>query len=131
MKQEKHHLNDQTTTDLKSTQETILEVIALNPETTLKQIDDKYQLKQERIIETTDELQQKGFIQQLQDNEKNDLNWEVTELGRTMLLKLHYNTRFTIMQAKLREQPEKDIQQLRQKKKAFKKAYEQSKTLFN
>jgi|APHM01.1.fsa_nt_gi hypothetical protein len=130
MKKQRHHVNDQTTTDLEPTQETVFQVIALNPETTLKEIDHKYSLKTERIIETTDQLQQMELIEQLEDEEENDLNWKVTELGQTMLLKLHYNTRFTVMQAKLRGQPKKDVKKLRQKKKAFKTAYRQSKTLF-
>jgi len=118
------------TTDLGQTEEAVFEVIALNPDVAIEGIREKYGLSETRVLEATDNLQAKGFVEQVAENEHNDCVWVVTELGRLMLLKYVEVMRFDIMEAKLRGQPQKEVERLEEKKEAFETAYKQCKMLF-
>jgi len=123
-------VEDRVTTDLQQTEEAVFEVIALNPSEPATKIQEKYNLSQEKLNEVINNLIQKGFVQPIQEDEQNNLVWEVTELGRLMLLKYVEVMRFEIMEAKLRGQAEQQVEQLERKKKAFKNAYKQCKALY-
>jgi len=123
-------VEDRVTTDLEQTVEAVFEVIALNPSEPAVKIQEKYNLSQEKLNEAINNLIQKGFVQLISEDEQNDLVWEVTELGRLMLLKYVEVMRFEIMEAKLRGQAEQQVEQLERKKKAFKNAYKQCKALY-
>lgn len=131
MNQDNHvKVEDRVTTDLEQTEEAVFEVIALNPSEPATQIQEKYRLSQEKLNDVINNLIQKGFIQLIPEDEQNELVWEVTELGRLMLLKYVEVMRFEIMEAQLREQNEQQVKQLKRKKKAFKNAYKQCKALY-
>lgn len=115
---------------LTETEQAVFEVIAINPDTTIKRIREKYGLTQSRVMEITDNLQHKNYIQQLQEHQHNDCLWKITEIGRLKLLEYTETTRFEIMEAKLREKPENTVEKLEDKKEAFETAYRQSKMLF-
>lgn len=124
------HVNESVTDDLSQTEEAVFEVVALNPDATIEEIREKYDADANQILEVTDSLQSKGFIRALDDGEFNDCVWEVTELGRLMLLKYAQVMRFDVMEAKLRGQPVEQVESLEEKKEAFEVAYRQCKTLF-
>lgn len=123
-------VEDRVTTDLQQTEEAVFEVIALNPSEPATKIQEKYNLSQEKLNEVINNLIQKGFVQPIQEDEQNNLVWEVTELGRLMLLKYVEVMRFEIMEAQLREQSQQEVKQLKRKKKGFKNAYKQCKALY-
>lgn len=123
-------VEDRVTTDLKQTEEAVFEVIALNPSEPATKIQEKYNLSQEKLNEAINNLIQKGFVELIPEDEQNNLVWEITELGRLMLLKYVEVMRFEIMEAKLRGQAEQQVEQLERKKKAFKNAYKQCKALY-
>jgi putative heme iron utilization protein len=129
-KNESVKVENRVTTDLGQTEEAVFEVIALNPDSTIEQIREKYGLSPTRVLEVTDNLQRKGFVRALDESEFNDCVWEVTELGRVMLLKYVQVMRFDIMEAKLRGQSESRVESLESKKEAFETAYRQCKALF-
>lgn len=121
---------DRVTTDLGKSEEAVFEVIALNPDVGIEGIREKYDLSESRVLEFTDGLQDKGFVRQVGEDEFNDCVWEVTELGRLMLLKYVQVMRFEVMEAKLRGQPERQVERLESKKEAFESACRQCKMLF-
>lgn len=123
-------VEDRVTNDLGQTEEAVFEVIALNPGESMSRIKEKYGLSTERVLSVTDSLVEKGFVRQLAEDEGNDLVWEVTELGRLMLMKYYQVMRFDVMEAKLRGQREGEVEELERKKKAFENAYRQCKVLF-
>lgn len=118
------------TTDLGQTEEAVFEVIALNPDATIEQIREKYNLSKNRVLEASDNLQLKGFVEAVDEDEHNDCVWKVSELGRLMLLKYVEVMRFDIMEAKLRGQPRQEVERLEDKKEGFETAYKQCKMLF-
>lgn len=118
------------TTDLGQTEEAVFEVVALNPDATIDEIREKYGLSPNRVLEATDNLQHRGFIQALDEDEHNDCVWKVTELGRLMLLKYVEVMRFDVMEAKLRGQSVSEVERLEEKKEGFETAYRQCKMLF-
>jgi DNA-binding PadR family transcriptional regulator len=118
------------TTDLEQTEEAVFEVIALNPDAAIEGIREKYGLSKNRVLEATDNLQRKGFVEAVSEDEHNDCVWKVTELGRLMLLKYVQVMRFDIMEAKLRGQSRSQVEKLEEKKEAFETAYRQCKMLF-
>ena len=118
------------TTDLEQTEEAVFEVIALNPDAAIEGIREKYGLSKNRVLEATDNLQRKGFVKAVPEAEHNDCVWKVTELGRLMLLKYVQVMRFDVMEAKLRGQPQSEVERLEEKKEAFETAYKQCKMLF-
>lgn len=118
------------TTDLGRTEEAVFEVIALNPDATIEGIREKYGLSKNRVLEATDNLQRKGFVEAVAEDEYNDCVWKVTELGRIMLLKYVQVMRFDIMEAKQRGQPVSQVERLEEKKEGFETAYRQCKMLF-
>jgi len=118
------------TTDLGQTEEAVFEVIALNPDATIEEVRDKYKLCKNRVLEATDNLQRKGFVEAVPEDEHNDCVWKVTELGRLMLLKYVQVMRFDIMEAKKRGQSVQQVESLEEKKEAFETAYRQCKMLF-
>lgn len=123
-------VEDRVTTDLEQTEEAVFEVIALNPDASIEEIREKYGLSQTRVLEVTDNLQRFGYVNQVSESEFGDCVWEVTELGRMLLLKMVQTMRFDLMEAKLRGQELPDVDALENKKKAFENAYRQCKMLF-
>lgn len=123
-------VEDRVTADLGRTEEAVFEVIALNPDSSIEEIRDKYNLSSDRVLEVTDSLQSSGFVRQVAGSEFGDCVWEVTELGRLMLLKYVQVMRFDVMEAELRGQPPEQVEGLKRKKKAFENAYRQCKMLF-
>jgi len=123
-------VEDRVTTDLGQTEEAVFEVVALNPDASIEDIREKYNLSQSRVLEATDELQGRGFVRPVEEDVLNDCVWEVTELGRLMLLKYVQVMRFEVMEAKLRGQPKSQVESLESKKEAFESAYRQCKMLF-
>jgi len=130
MSMEHKKVEDRVTTDLGQTEEAVFEVIALNPDAGIEEIREKYGLSQSRVLEVTDSLQRRGFVRQVSEDEFNDCVWEVTELGRMLLLKMVQVMRFDLMEAKLRGQRVPDVDALESKKSAFENAYRQCKMLF-
>lgn len=130
MKNNKVKVEERVTKDLEQTEEAVFEVIALNPSEPATQIKKKYNLSQKKLNQSINSLIQKGFVEMVPEEEQNELVWEVTELGRLMLLKYVEVMRFEIMEAKLRDQPQKQVEDLERKKKAFKNAYKQCKALY-
>lgn len=123
-------VEERVTTDLGQTEEAVFEVIALNPDLSIEEIRDKYGLSPERVLEVTDSLQHSGYVRALDEDEFNDCVWEVTDLGRMLLLKMIEIMRFHLMEAKLRGQELPDVEALKDKKQAFETAYRQCKMLF-
>jgi len=123
-------LEDRVTTDLGQTEEAVFEVIALNPDATAAEIKDKYNMRSSRVLEVTDSLVEKGFVEPVEGSELQDCVWRVTELGRLQLLKFVEVMRFDVMEAKLRGQPQGQVEKLEEKKRMFENAYRQCKALF-
>lgn len=123
-------VEERVTTDLGQTAEAVFEVIALNPDAGIEEIRQKYDLTESAVLEATDELQSRGFVEPVSESELNDCVWRVTELGRLMLLKYIQVMRFDVMEAKLRNQSPQQVERLEDKKEAFETAYRQCKMLF-
>lgn len=123
-------VENRVTSDLGKTEEAVFEVIALNPDTGIEGIREKYGLAPEHVLSVTDGLQSRGLVRQVGEDEFGDCVWEVTELGRVYLLKFVNVMRFDVMEAKLRGQSRKQVSDLERKREAFENAYRQCKALF-
>jgi|AKVG01.1.fsa_nt_gi DNA-binding MarR family transcriptional regulator len=123
-------VEDRVTGDLTANQESVFQVLALNPSLTLKEIGDKYNCKPERIQVEVRGLESQNLIKRIPEGVNDDLMWEVTEVGRLRLLKLRTNTRFDRMEAMVREKDKETVKLLELKRTLFEKAYKQSKELF-
>lgn len=123
-------VEDRVTGDLTANQESVFQVLALNPSLTLKEIGDKYNCNPERIQVEVRGLESQNLIKRIPEGVNGDLMWEVTEVGRLRLLKLRTNTRFDRMEAMVREKDKETVKLLELKRTLFEKAYKQSKELF-
>jgi DNA-binding MarR family transcriptional regulator len=124
-------VDDRVTNDLGSEEEKVFEVIALNPDEPASKILEKYDdLSERRLVEVVDSLSEQGFVRRLREPSDEGLVWEVTDIGRLMLLKYVEVMRFDVMEAQLRGMPVSVVEDLKRKRKAFETAYRQCKVLF-
>lgn len=115
------------TKDLEVTEEVIFTAIALNPDSSAEEIRESYNLSPQKMSDVLDTLFEKELVEQV---DKGDVKWRVKEIGRLMLLKYVSSLRFDLMEARLREQSRKDIEDLKRKKKFMEQAYKQSKVMW-